>query len=212
MKGKSVIIVCLLLAFVASLNAQTFESNGIKYNVYGDGKVEVKGSLKKVLSIPSTVTYRAQKYTVERIGCDAFKGSDLEQIILPATLKTIESAAFWDTKNLKRIKIPEGVEVIGNSAFRDSGIRQIMLPSTLKRIEMWAFSGSALERIELPNTLKEIEQTVFMETRNLKSIIIPEGVEKIGTGAFVFSGLEQIQLPTTFERNKRICFSRNAKS
>lgn len=185
MKGKSVIIICLLLAFVTSLNAQTFKIEGVKYNVYGDGKVEVKGSSKKVLSIPSTVTYNGKVYTVERIGHCAFGNSKLEQIELPTTLKSIADWAFINTLNLKNIRIPEGVEVIWSSAF----------------------AGSGLEQIELPTTLKSIGSCAFEKTQNLKNIKIPEEIEVIELGAFHYSGLEHIELPMTVTKVEAFAFA-----
>lgn len=65
-------------------------------------------------------------------------------------------------KNIKNLKIPEGIEVIGSHAFTEA----------------------KTETIELPNTLKEIKNNALEYNLNMKKIDIPSSVEKIGDKAF----------------------------
>lgn len=69
--------------------------------------------------------------------------SNLTEISLPASLKTIEGGAFYRC-GFKNIDIPEGVITIGSSAFNTCPLETISIPSTVLSIGTSAFyeSGS----------------------------------------------------------------------
>lgn len=75
-----------------------------------------------------------RKSRVERIGAHAFAGTALEQFVAPRSLKTIRGGAFAGCRNLKEVRLNEGLESItgaGDGAFLDSGLKTVYLPSTL---------------------------------------------------------------------------------
>ena len=49
---------------------------------------------------------------------NAFKGSWIERVTIPSTVKTIESYAFLNCIKLKSVEIPKNVKTIYTSAFR----------------------------------------------------------------------------------------------
>ena len=87
---------------------------------------------------------------LEKIGIGVFVGSGLENVELPASLRTVSQCAFRACKSLKRVKFNEGLEVLGTEEYADDG-------------GMWCgvFEDSSLENIELPSTLKRIEYRTF---------------------------------------------------
>ena len=107
-------------------------------------------------SVPSTVT---------EIGAVAFSRFDqLESIILPEGLKTINSNVFYDCNKLVSCKLPSTVESIGDRAFYSCPLTGLSLPSELRSIGEYAFA--------------------YGLNRYIRSISLPANMESIGNYAF----------------------------
>ena len=78
---------------------------------------------------------------IVKIGYRCFCNTNVEEVILPSSVREIDCEAFRWCKNLKTINLPEGLETIGVSSFRETGIKEIVIPKSVKRIEAMAFSG-----------------------------------------------------------------------
>lgn len=114
------------------------------------------------LEIPSEINGKP----VTAIGNDAFGHCmDLEEVILPHTLRTIGIGAFAWCGRLGSINIPDSVTYIGNSAFCNC---------------------HSLRSIEIPYGVTSINEDTFSDCHSLESIIIPDSVTEIKTGAFTF--------------------------
>ena len=121
---------------------------------------------------------------LESIGRFAFYGTNVKHITFPALLRTIAHAAFAGCRNLKTVKLNEGLEVLGtNEYFNDDGM------------PYGVFERSSVDRVELPSTLRRIEQGAFRECRSLRDVRLPDGLEYIGIYAFSGSGLRSVTLP-----------------
>lgn len=103
-------------------------------------------------------------------GTEAFRGSDIESLILPEGITSV--GGFSNCENLKYIQFPSTLTQINSSAFSGSALERIELPSGVEEIGSHAFSGSALERIELPSGVKEIGSHAFSSCFALKEIIL----------------------------------------
>lgn len=140
----------------------------------------------KVVRVPEKVTY---------IGSCAFKNTNVEKVILPRTVRTINKFAFHQCRQLKEINFPEGLQRIGtcafylctalesadlpkemlyieSSAFRSSGLKHVTLPEKLtdrKRNGEFIFAETELETVEIPETLY-LEDGMFAGCHNLKSV------------------------------------------
>ena len=57
----------------------------------------------------------------ERIAPGAFRGSRVERVDVPGTVKTVAADAFRDCRNLRRAVLAEGVEELGEAAFAGCG-------------------------------------------------------------------------------------------
>ena len=80
---------------------------------------------------------------LERIGDHAFAGTALREVVAPGSLKTIGAGAFADCRNLKQVRLNEGLESLGgegDGVFQGSGVEEIYLPSTLREMSRATFS------------------------------------------------------------------------
>ena len=58
---------------------------------------------------------------------------------LPSTLKRIEYDAFRDCKGLKKVMLPEGLEVISMGCLAGSYLEELVLPKSVKMVGPFAF-------------------------------------------------------------------------
>ena len=95
------------------------------------------------------------KSSLERIGSHAFAGTGLKVFIAPGSLKTIRAGAFAGCKNLKEVRLNEGLESLGDGVFQDSGVVTIYIPLTLQRMRKDTFAGcQSLRRVEVAEGCK----------------------------------------------------------
>ena len=116
MKRIYLFLVGLCLAFV---NANAVEINGLEYTLNNaDKTASVTGNVNMWRGVvPGTILYNDIEYTVTSIAADAFRVKNIASIVLPESIKTIGSYAFYGCDYLESIVIPEGVTSIGYSAF-----------------------------------------------------------------------------------------------
>ena len=95
-------------------------------------------------------------------------------IILPSTIITIGSYAFWWCKLLKYINLPNAIESIGYGAFSH----------TIEYLGKHVFNGClSLKPIALPN-ITVISESMFEYCTSLTELPIPSIVTKIGYLSF----------------------------
>lgn len=99
---------------------------------------------------------------VTGIGRDAFSESAIERAVLPASVKTIETCAFYHCTKLTYVYFPQGLTTIESSAFAKC---------------------SKLRFIAIPQSVTSIDSLVFYEDSAL-SVILPTSVQSIGNQAF----------------------------
>ena len=103
---------------------------------------------------------------------------DLEEIVIPNSVKRIGKGAFLECNSLKSVIIPEGVEIIENYTFAECH---------------W------LEKVVLPSTLKEIKPYAFKNCFSLSSIIIPSSVHTCPWEAFDGCLIEKTSGPFPYD-------------
>ena len=124
------VTIAVLLCSLAA-NAHDFEVGGIYYNITSSTNLTVgvtyRGSsysqysneYNGAVTIPSTVTYNSNTYSVTSIGYYAFYDcSSLTSITLPEGVTSIGDYAFQYCSSLTSITLPEGVTSIGYYAFQ----------------------------------------------------------------------------------------------
>ena len=85
--------------------------------------------------------------TVETIGDEAFMATNIENMVLPESVKRIKAAAFDTCFNLKKIYIPESVKTIDGSAFEGCS----------KELEIYGHKGTVAERFANVNNIKFVD-------------------------------------------------------
>ena len=111
-----------------------------------------------------------------------YNSKNVENLILPNTLTTIGEEMFYQSR-LKTVEIPASVETIGSYAFKGcSSLTTVTFEkgSQLKTIgeeyDGGAFSGcSALTSIEIPASVETIESYAFYGCSSLTTVTFEEG-------------------------------------
>ena len=90
------------------------------------------GSMFEHFTIPSNIT---------KINWEAFAFSDLQNIVIPSSVKYIEPQAFESCDDLRHVIFDEGCKIIDTYCFLScDSLKSIVLPSTLTEIGEGIFS------------------------------------------------------------------------
>ena len=148
--------------------------------------------------------YDASKITTDTIGQAVFSDNqNLQAIVIPTTITTIGSDAFYKTTNLKSVEFGNNsmLTKISSFAFQASGIINISMPNGITSMGQYVFYQCPnLETIRLPD-ISVLGKYACYQCPNLKTVIIPSSVTKLTYGAFAdCSNLETV----IFEENSQL--------
>ncbi|MGC7158891.1 leucine-rich repeat domain-containing protein [Metamycoplasma hominis] len=139
-------------------------------------------------------------------------------ITIPTSVKEIEEGAFRDFKELKEVKLNEGLKSIGDNAFLGTSISSIVLPKNIVSFGRAMFNSDCniildsnityiscgiakafenSKKVIIPNSVKEIEEGAFADFENLREVVLNEGIERIGKNAFKNRNLEVVTIPNS---------------
>lgn len=131
---------------------------------------------------------------ITSIGDDAFISNmfKLQSIIIPKSVRSIGSNAFYFCSSLTSVTIPESVKYIYDSAFQCcSKLQDLTIPDSVTSIGEFAFADcDNLTSITIGKNVKYIYKGSFERCKNLTTITIPESVVHIGV--YVFSGCTKL--------------------
>ena len=180
-------------------SAQTkVEIDGIWYNLIAETKqAEVtfksssssknKNEYTGPITIPATVNYEGDDYSVTSIGSSAFyKCSSLTTINIPESVTSIGISAFVWCTSLTTITLPEGVTSIESCAFFScTSLTSITIPEGVTSIEERTFYGcESLTAINIPEGVTSIGKLAFYYCESLTAIVLPKNLREIGSQAF----------------------------
>ena len=228
MKQKLQTLCVALLALVlcnTPLFAEDFAVGGIYYNITSstDKTVEVtcrgdyfdsySNEYSGAVTIPESVTYNGNTYSVTSIGYKAFCACDnLTSVVIPNSVTSIEGWAFRDCSSLTSVEIPNSVTSIGYSAFcYCSGLTSVEIPNSVTSIEWQAFYGcSSLTSVVIPNSVTYIGVTAFEYCSSLTFVEIPNSVTSIGDYAFEYCfDLKTVTVGCSWKTNPLYDFGEN---
>ena len=123
--GRLAAVAAVLLLSAATAMAHDFEVNGIYYRINSDGtsvSVTYKGSsynsYSGAVTIPASVTYSGETYSITSIGDYTFRECrGLTSVSIGNSVTSIGDRAFEDCRGLTSVEIPNSVTSIGSSAF-----------------------------------------------------------------------------------------------
>ena len=110
------------------------------------------------------------------IECDAFGGTNIEELILPDNLMTIVRGAFWYMPKLKKVVFPKNLKQINDSEVfsNDTALEEIIFNNHLRKIGKLTFGGcTSLKILNIPPSVIQINKFAFAGCTSLKEITIP---------------------------------------
>ena len=152
--------------------------------------------------------------TLTAIGTQAFWGSSLVSISIPASVETIEGGAFCRCTALQTVTFEKGsqLKTIESSVFSGcTSLTSIEIPASVEMIENSAFNGcTSLTTIEIPASVEEIRGYAFKGCTSLKTVTFEKGskLKTISNGAFInCTSLTTIEIPASVETIRGGAFS-----
>lgn len=160
------------------------------------------------------------------IGSNAFSGSAITTITIPASVETIDDVAFsscnnlesvnfeqgsklkkmerafWMCSKLKTITIPASVETMHGAFHECEALETVYFEvnSNLKEITN-SFYKTSIQKITIPASVETIDDYAFYYCKNLETVSFESGscLKTIGTSSFAESGLKSIIIPASIE-------------
>jgi len=132
----------------------------------------------------------AEDYTIKDgtrvIAMSAFSGTDLKQIVIPDSVRSICSWAFQDCEMLESVEILAETINLDMEAFVSCGaLKSVTLPSGLQEIGFACFANcTSLENIQIPKSVEVILGDAFHGCTALKDIEILGMPKNVGQFAF----------------------------
>lgn len=139
--------------------------------------------------------------------------SVLEEVIFPASLKTICKGAFHKEDHLQKVHFTEGIEEIADVSFAFcTSLSEVILPDSIRAIHCRAFAGcKALTKAVIPHAVSGcnkagaimpncISDSLFSGCYALQEAVIPMGTTTICEEAFEnCQSLTDISIPDSVE-------------
>lgn len=196
-------LLCALLAAVAlNMAAYDFTDGVLCYNVLKSGmEVEVtydvpeNSSYSGVIHIPATAEYNGKVYDVTAIGEKAFYHSEITDIHIPATIKTIGKYAFQFSSELRNVTLPQGLQALPDYVFSSTDIISLALPEGMTSIGPGAFQSCGnLATLFFPEQLNRISNNGICACSNMKEIYCLATTPPDATAFAIFNGIENLDV------------------
>ena len=181
------------------------ESTGKDYTV--PSSIRFAGHMFRVTEIGGAAFFEKKVKSVtlpmglKSIGVNAFMGSTISEMNIPATVTNIGKGAFSNILALKTISVPNSVKTIGHSCFvACTGLTEVKLPARLEKLENSMFRGCrSLTKVTLPQNIDKIDTGTFEDCKALAHIDLPQIVTTIGQNAFKNTALTEVPVTTSLK-------------
>lgn len=135
-------------------------------------------------------------------GCLALKKVVYEASGSETANQIIMDRAFLNCSNLSEIYLPATLKSIGQNAFTGTGIVNLVIPEGVESLGTEAFSKcSKLLSLRVPATVTSMGNSVFSNCKKLKTVSLQEGTQSVELGGGAFSGctaLPEITIPGNY--------------
>ena len=129
----------------------------------------------------------------------------LEEVVWPPHLKEIGAGAFDHCESLRRVELPDSVEVLGKQIFQGCKLKSLSLPKNIKKLPVLTVALGAEAQIKSldMSRCKKLKVLTAPITCSSKTIVFPVGVEEIEADVFKYNfkhgQFESIFLPPTIK-------------
>ena len=177
----------------------------------GDGKLNVDEAAavtsldRKFSENTDIVKFNEFKYFtgVTVLDYDFDGATNLTEITLPSSMRTLDYYSFSDCENLTKVILNEGLEVIGAYSFTGcKSLTTLVIPESVKSIGYNTFySCDELSSIVIPDKVKSIATNAFNSCTKLTDVTLGRGLETIERSAFAgCTGLTKIYIPANVKK------------
>lgn len=158
-------------------------SKTYKYSRWSDVTVTGYSGSSNDITLPTTVTYGSENYTVTCVGTNAFKNFKNSNVALkvtiPDTYDTIDTEAFQYCKGLSEITIPGSMKSIGYHAFDGcTGLSSVTFSEGTAALQFGAkpfMNCTALTSLTIPARTTSVSSGIVEGCANLKTLSVEEG-------------------------------------
>ncbi len=245
-----VFILCICASLCAGTDAQaqikggkwkdniswSYDTNKKELVLTGKGAIAEDYETEDDLDFPGWISFSKKAKTIRIEGkitrisntlAGASSFDNVRNLKLTKCIKVIGQNAFWDTRKLKFVNLPNALEKLQADAFSFSGLRKVTIPGSVKKMGSGVFMGCQklsvvtfsegitktgkstcwgcvrLKNVKFPKTLKAIEKGCFLGT-GLQTITIPENVEEIGDSSFAQASTKKAKLKDVTIKSKKV--------
>ncbi len=139
-------------------------------------------------------------YGLEYIQTGAFDNCSLSasDMIFPDTLKLIGGAAFYycNFSNVENIHIPGSVKTIEVNAFYFAKVQSVTFGYGVETIGSSAFEGCRTTTLELPASITKLGDKAFGQTSALKTLTLSNSITDIGASVFNYTSTSNYRIET----------------
>ncbi len=152
--------------------------------------------------IPSTINVGGTDYPVTTIGCEAFRGSAVENVKIPATVTAVQTRAFYQCSSLLQVNWESGssVTVLADECFRacaELRSTNTVIPDTVRFIGFEAFRDChMLKNVVIPDSVTDMRDGAFYNCTQLSNVKIGSGITTISKRCFGYcNDLSGVEIP-----------------
>lgn len=177
--------------------------NQIEYTLVDSTKTAIISdtettSITGVITIPETITYEGEEYTVTTVGEKAFNYcSKITSVVLPNTVTTLETSCFASS-GITEIVLPESVTTIGEKAFYFcDDIPSFTLPASVDSVGSKAFYYMDITSFHVENSVPiELPSDCFYTYRISSScnLYVPAGCVDAYAAADIWCNFKSISV------------------
>lgn len=167
------------------------------YNPHGNAYQMAEPIIHDTIWFDYPAEYQGIAFPVEKICERAFSGSYCTKIVLPHTIKVLESYAFAYSYGLESITLNDSLETIGEFCFTyNNNLTSIVIPDRVKSLPNCFVDCANLASVTLGRSVESLDGT-FMRCTSLESIVLPNSLSNMSNTFEGCTALKTITLPSS---------------